>query len=321
MKKNLLFLVLIPCFVLSQTITRPNIPDFGMEMRFNRSSSPVTPSHTGSWDYSSLNTMGNIPILISPVDPFNSVHNSYPDADFACAGCFFQDLNYLHFLTYSDSALKKYGGVDSVTWSNSGITLMPFPFSAGVSAIQGDTYSDAVSGPCCNGGSRTDSIYIHALGHGPLLLPDYNFLDAVLVQVSRIFTDPGYFVTLDSYQWWVQDFPLPVAESYVWKFNGGNIMHEGFDFLRSSTLDIKDESIESKISFFPNPSDNNIIINNKKNSENLNISIFDISGSFIKEISNIKNGENLNLDLNSGSYNLIIKGDDFSECKMIQIIK
>jgi len=91
---------------------------------------------------------------------------------------------------------------------------------------------------------------------------------------------------------------------------------------------IENVANDISLSVFPNPTNNNLTVTfDAKKNENVNVQIFDLTGSLVKEVLNNNNTQGLqtvNADLsnlNNGAYLLKVTAGDFVSTKKINVLR
>ncbi len=267
-----------PC--LSQTITAPTIPANGVTFTVSKVSSVAVSNVpvNGGWDFSSVATASddNFSLLPKSVSQFA--------ADFPLSTHVRMiGTNTEAFIAYNGNDYM-YCGMPSMFYPNP-LMMHVWPLSVGTNHT--DSVNMTFPGPGGVTITRKDKIVVNALSTGTLTMPNgvvHN--NALLVHVMRTFSDvppdgSGPFVTsLDMYHWWVQGWPVPLAETRMQMNPMNPTVFESSTFKTPTTLNASElDAIE--VAVYPNPTNDIFYVKAPLNSV---LNVTDVSGKHIKSI-------------------------------------
>ncbi len=272
---------------LSQTINAPTIPAEGVEFNLQTMASIVSNVPVnGVWDFSKevTATQSNFKLLPASTSTSASI---------------FSKATHVRRIGSADESFVGYNGNEYTYWGNPASQFAPqrlysTPVIMHVWPIKPNQAPYTHTG---NGVFnimtytvyRTDKIDVTWISSGTLIMPDgKSYSNAVLLNVLRSYTDDNpvdptkYKSSLDMYHWWVDGYPVPLAETRVFTPPTGQGNPTYNTTFRNA---ITSTSIENKenltLSIYPNPSNDIFYVKAPINSF---LNVTDVSGKQIKSI-------------------------------------
>jgi Secretion system C-terminal sorting domain len=286
--KTLLFTTLFMCSAyvcLSQTINAPTIPTVGSEFTLQTMATVVSNVPVNdTWDFSNEVTATKSNFKLLPASASTS-SNIFPQA------------THVRRVGSVDEGFVSYNGNQYKYWGNPAsqydlqrvystpvimhvwpITPNQAPYTnIGTGVFQFQQYTI----------TRTDKIDVTWISSGTLIMPGgKSYPNAVLLKVLRTFTDNNpddpnkYISTLDMYHWWVDGYPVPLAETRVFTPPTGQGNPTSSSTFRSPITPTDIEEKENlAVSIYPNPTNDLFYIDAPIGSS---IKVLDIFGKEIK---------------------------------------
>jgi hypothetical protein len=315
LKNFLLLLILLVSFnLVSQTLYTPNISNSGVTYTVSVKSDTTSFSQLGPWDFSSTTTTSNENIQILPISS-STIGSNYPNASHVK----YEDGDQF-FIGFDSNSYTFHGEVSVLTSSySSPLIIHPYPFS------NGDFHTDyQVNVPFTIPGGppfleRNDQVVSRALETGEITMADGTIhSNALLVRSTRTFTDGQIgsapcITTLDQYHWWVMGYAIPVVQISTLSQAGAcppSSPVKKSKFLIGNPFANIENSNDTKINIFPNPSNDVIYLVSYEDLSENTFTIYDNLGRKAS-IGSIKIKDNL-IDvssLNKGIYILNITGE------------
>ena len=207
-------LAFVSLTALSQSITQPNLPDHGFTFTYG-----VTTSQPSGLDWSAATSIQNVEFAFVPADS-SAYGDAFPEADFsqqivAATGGLTEQ-----FFAYNEEGMDFWGFVDGATGLQvthpEAIQFIPYPYAAG------DTHSDSLEFEFMASGLsvfRRQILQQEVLESGTLTLPnELSFEGALRVDARQSVYDSTVTgaseLLIVGEMYWVQDMPLPVAQTY-----------------------------------------------------------------------------------------------------------
>ena len=206
-------LAFVSLSALSQSINQPNLPDHGFTFTYG-----VTRSQPSGFDWSPSSPF-KMEFAFVPADS-SAYGDGYPEADFsqqivAATGGLTEQ-----FFAYSEEGMDYWGFVDGAAGLQvthpEAIRFVPYPLAAG------DIHSDSLEFEFMASGLNVFRRQIHeqeVLESGTLTLPnELSFEGALRVDARQSVYDSTVTgsteILIVGEMYWVQDMPLPVAQTY-----------------------------------------------------------------------------------------------------------
>lgn len=240
----------------AQSLTQPNLPDRGFSFVYR-----VDTSQPQGFDWTDVIGLQNVNFEFVPAD--SSAHaESFPDADFAQrvpapAGGINET-----FYEYNPDYFGFWGGVDGPTGIQvvhpEAVKYLPYPFSVG------DLHQDNLTFEFVAGGeaiTRDFRVRMEGLDVGVLQLPNgLSFDNAIRIDTRTVTTDSSETtvseILTEGVQFWTQDMPLPVAQTYTYTqiMNGDStVLFVGSEFVTEATVGFHLPRTEALFSAHPSP--------------------------------------------------------------------
>ena len=308
MKKLILtVLVLGSSYVGAQTINCPNLP-WGMTMKFDQINDTVPVSHSGPWDFSSIQTGVTYEMKGVPIE--SSVHGSnYPNATHVL-----RSDNGEFFLSYDTAGLKSHGRVTSTTTSSyaNALTLVPFPFSSTLNHADSIASTLVWNSLTAN---VTEKAEVEGISSGNVTMPDgVTYQNAVVLSTIRTtVTGPspfGTYLTVEEHSkvFWLPGYALPVIE-VLHVFSNGSLVFKRSLFLQELQSFNVSEIETVSVSVSPNPVRNLMTVNQP--SENSHLYLFSVTGELVLNQGLVKGDNQIDVStLPVGLYTYRIVGKD-----------
>ena len=313
-KTYLFFLIFVSTGLISQTLYTPNIPSSGVSYAVSVKSDTTNFSQQGPWNFSTVTTTSNENIEILPISS-STIGSNYPNASHVK----YEDGDQF-FIGFDSNSYTFHGEVSVLTSSySSPLIIHPYPFS------NGDFHTDyQVNVPFTIPGGppfleRNDQVVTRGLETGEVTMPDGTIHNnALLVRTTRTFTDGQIgsapcITTLEQYHWWIMGYAIPIVQISTMTQTGAcppSSPVKKSKFLIGNPFANIENSNDTKINIFPNPSNDIIyLISSVDLSENT-FTIYDNLGRKAS-IGSMRIKDNL-IDvsfLNKGIYILNISGD------------
>lgn len=241
--------------ILAQTITQPTLPTHGFSFNYG-----VIGTQPEGFDWSNVFALQNVnfDFVLADSTDFSDV---FPNADFAQQVPAQTGGVNASFYEYNSDYFGFWGGVDGATGTQvvhpEAVEYLPYPFA------QGDVHEDELTFDFIGGGgvnTRSFQINMEGVDDGTLLLPNGLSFDNTLRVATRTLTTDSnatndYTLLTEGFQYWTQDMPLPVAQTYTYtQIMGGDSMflYAGGEFLVGATVGF---DLPTAIAFdaFPSP--------------------------------------------------------------------
>ena len=241
--------------ILAQTITQPTLPNHGFS--FVYSTIDYQPS---GFDWSNVSAFQNFNVEFVPADS-TGYSDVFLNADFAQQYSSQTGVVTSTFYEYNSDYFGFWGGVDGASGTQvvhpQAVTYLPYPFA------EGDVHEDQMSFDFMAGGlvnTRSFQINMEGVEGGTLLLPNGLSFDNTLRVATRTLTTDSTSTTvsillIEGFQYWTQDMPLPVAQTYKYtQIIGGDstMFPGGGEFVAGVTVGF-DLPTAIAFSAFPSP--------------------------------------------------------------------
>ena len=207
-------LAFVSLSALSQSITQPNLPDHGFTFTYG-----VTTSQPSGFDWSAATSIQNVEFAFVPADS-SAYGDGFPEADFsqqvvAATGGLTEQ-----FFAYNEEGMDYWGFVDGAAGLQvthpEAIRFVPYPLAAG------DIHSDSLEFEFMASGLnvfRRQILEQEVLESGTLTLPnELSFEGALRADARQSVYDSTVTgateILIVGEMYWVQDMPLPVAQTY-----------------------------------------------------------------------------------------------------------
>ena len=322
MKKLLLTLISASSYVcFSQTINAPTIPAAGVVFTVKGMATAVSnASVNGVWDFSTQVTAPESNFYLLPASSSPSA-NDFPTATHVRM----IGTNVEAFIQY-DGNNYKFCGMPYMLYPNT-LQMHTWPLSVGYAHT--DSVSMTFPGPGGVTITREDKIVVNGLSTGTLIMPDgttYN--NALLVKNYRTFDDvppnstTTFTTTLDMYHWWVDGYPVPLAETRLQTNPNDPTVYASSTFRKPvSSLNIG-ENQKLNVAIYPNPTNSELVFETQQISftKQDNIKIFSILGEQL--YSSSLSSQKTRIDLSNystGTYILVTRIDGIQ--KTFKILK
>jgi hypothetical protein len=307
MKKLLLTLITASSYVsFSQTINAPTIPAAGVEFSVKSMTSIVSNAPVnGGWDFSNEVTTAAPNFKVLPVSASASA-NIFTQATHVRRSGNDDEA----FVAYDGNNYKFCGtpeipGMMPQMLYTTPLLMHVWPLTAGythtstaVMTFMFQVYTI----------TRTDSIDVQYMSSGPLTLPDgTTFPTAMLFKVLRHQGDVNpqdpsgnvYVTSLDMYHWWVDGYPVPLAETRVYNTPGQPTANSS-TFRKPLSMVNIEENQQLNVAIYPNPTNDVIVVTAPIGSS---INLLNINGQVIKTPLAEGSETTLNVsDLSAGVY-------------------
>ena len=266
-----------------------------------------------TWDFSSLASNATISVsYTAPNTSFPATNITYDDP--GIDGINFNDESTSGRYTHGTD-----GGGVITTYSNPK-TLFEFPLSYGLSGS--DTHL---------GGFDVGEIHIvsgetsyEVDGWGTVITPNGSYSDVLRVKLIQNSTDSivnaaGPLIsTIETYLWLKAGVHYPIVTLAVSSSNMFPDFTYGKYYSQSASIQ---ESHASDFSFFPNPTNGELVLSLANNIEIKSVQITSLNGTLVKEI-NLASSNTINLtDLRAGVYFVTLLLTDGRKCTTKRIIK
>lgn len=314
MKKNytIIVLSLISTLINAQiTLTSTtNTPEIGDSYTYvyipNNTFNASQSGANQIWDFSTASGSEDTFSCISLAN--SSEPSTFPSANLVLVSATYNSENYLSTSSLGISIEGAFlAGTSKAIYSDKQ-EYLKFPIT--YNNVFNETFSGTVENISAGQTfDRAGTIEITADGYGNLILPYTTISNALRIKVVTISTDTYMGFTLPetstiSYYWYDtlnKNFLANTAEV----FYSGSLISSYTYYLSQSDLVLETkntELVETNINVYPNPTKDIVFIKNDTY-KNLDIDIFDITGSLIKMVT-ISNGQNRVdvSDLQSGIY-------------------
>ena len=199
-----------------QAITQPNLPDHGFSFTY-----AVTTMQPEGFDWSTAFAIQNVDFEFVPADS-TAYADTFASADFAQQVPVQTGGLNLSFYEYNPDYFGFWGGVDGASGIEvvhpEAVKYLPYPFAAG------DVHEDQLTFEFASGGmvnSRDFSINQEGMEFGTLQLSSgLSFNNTLRVATRTLTTDSNATsvstLLTEGFQYWSQDMPLPVAQTYTY---------------------------------------------------------------------------------------------------------
>lgn len=241
--------------ILAQTITQPTLPNHGFSFVYGAIN--YQPS---GFDWSNVSASQNFNLELVPADN-TGYSDVFLNADFAQQYSSQTGVVNSTFYEYNPDYFGYWGNVDEVSGTQvvnpQAVIYLPYPFA------EGDVHEDQMSFDFMAGGlvnTRSFQINMEGVEGGTLLLPNGLSFDNTLRVATRTSATDSTSTTvstllIEGFQYWTQDMPLPVAQTYKYtQIIGGDSMMflGGGDFVAGVTVGF---DLPNTIAFsaFPSP--------------------------------------------------------------------
>ena len=245
---------------LAQTITQPSLPDHGFAFVYG-----VTNTQPEGFDWSMALALQNVTFEFVPADS-TDFSEIFPNADFAQQVPAQTGGVNSSYYEYNPNYFGFWGGVDGASGIQvvhpEAVEYLPYPFS------EGDVHADQLTFEFIGGGlvnTRTFEINMEGVGAGTLQLPNGLSFDNTLRVATRTLTTDSNATTVstlltEGFQYWTQDMPLPVAQTYIYtQIAGGDstVLFAGGEFLIDAAVGFELPNIVP-FNAFPSPASHTV---------------------------------------------------------------
>lgn len=238
-----------------QAITQPDLPNHGFSFTY-----AVTSVQPEGFDWSTTFALQTVGLEFVLADS-TAYADTFASADFAQQVASPTGGLNLSFYEYNSDYFGFWGGVDGASGTEvvhpEAVKYLPYPFAAG------DVHEDQLAFEFANGGMvnfRDFSINQEGMEFGTLQLPsDLSFDNTLRVATRTLTTDSNATsastLLTEGFQYWTQDMPLPVAQTYTYTQITGIdsvVVFEGAEFLVAATTGF---NLPNDVAFnaFPSP--------------------------------------------------------------------
>ena len=248
-------LALVSLSALSQSMTQPNLPNHGFTFTYG-----VTSSQPSGFDWSAESSIQNVEFVFVPADS-SAYGDAFPGAEFsqqivAATGGLTEQ-----FYAYNEEGMDYWGFVDGASGLQvthpEAIQFIPYPYAAG------DVHSDSLEVEFMATGLsvfRRQILQQEVLESGTLMLPNELSFEGVLrvdatqsVYDSTVTGASELLIVGEMY--WVQDMPLPVAQTYDYYQIVGvdtTLAFSGAEYVVEATTGLELPS-QASLEAFPSP--------------------------------------------------------------------
>ena len=266
--------------ILAQTITQPTLPTHGFSFNYG-----VIGTQPEGFDWSNVFALQNISFDFVPADS-TDFSDVFPNADFALQVPAQMGGVNASFYEYNPDYFGFWGGVDGATGLQvvhpEAVVYLPYPFA------QGDVHEDQLTFEFTGGGvvtTRSFQINMEGVEGGSLLLPNGLSFDNTLRVATRTLTTDSNAITVstlltEGFQYWTQDMPLPVAQTYTYtEIMGGDstFLFAGGEFLAGAIVGF---DLPNAIAFeaFPSPASHTLNVSGPAGSW---VRVLDVQGRVV----------------------------------------
>lgn len=244
----------------AQTLTQPNLPDYGFAFTYG-----VTNLQPEGFDWTAAFSIQSVNFDFVPADS-TAFADEFPMADFSQQVAGQGGGVNESFYEYNPAFFGFWGGVDGAMGTQvvhpEPIHYLPYPMAVG------DVHHDTLAFEFMASGlpiSRAFSVEMEALEAGTLLLPNgQSFDNTMQIQAKVLVLDSsmagnGGLLT-EGVQYWTQDMPLPVAQTYTYTqiLDGDStVLFVGAEFMLDATAGFSQLQAVS-LDAFPSPANRSL---------------------------------------------------------------
>lgn len=274
------FSALLAQALFAQTITQPALPDHGFTFIYG-----VTNVQPEGFDWSTAFSVQNVNFDFIPTD--STVYaDTFSGSDFAQQVPAQAGGVNTSYYAYTESSMEFWGGVDA-----SGVQVVhpeplhffPYPFSVGETHVDTLSFSFVASGLAV---SRDTRIEMEALASGTMLLPGgMSFENTLQIAQTQRIADSTVVssgvVLIEGVGYWVQDMPLPVAQTYTYTQivdGDSTVLFVGAEFLVDATAGLIPRGM-AVLSAFPSPAQHTLTVSGQAGDW---IQVLDVQGRIIE---------------------------------------
>ena len=239
----------------AQVLTQPDLPDHGFAFTYG-----VTNVQPEGFDWSTAFSIQNVNFDFVPADS-TAYAAEFPQADFAQQVPGQTGGINESFYEYNTDYFGFWGGVDGASGIQvvhpEAVKYLPYPMEVG------DVHQDSLTFEFMAAGLtyvRDYAVDMEALDVGTLLLPNGQMLENTLRIQARVVVfdssvaSSGGLIT-EGVQYWTQDMPLPVAQTYTYTQiadGDSSVVFAGAEFLVDATAGIE-VPFAASLEAFPSP--------------------------------------------------------------------
>ena len=267
--------------ILAQTITQPTLPTHGFSFVYGT----IINYQPSGFDWSNVSAFQNFNVEFVPADS-TDFSDVFLNADFAQQYSSQTGVVNSTFYEYNSDYFGFWGGVDGASGTQvvhpQAVIYLPYPFA------QGDVHEDQLTFEFTVGGvvtTRSFQIDMEGVEGGTLLLPNGLSFDNTLRVATRTLTTDSNATTAstlltEGFQYWTQDMPLPVAQTYTYtEIMGGDstFLFAGGEFLAGATVGF---DLPNAIAFeaFPSPASHTLNVSGPAGSW---VRVLDVQGRVV----------------------------------------
>ena len=244
----------------AQVLTQPNLPDHGFAFTYG-----VTNVQPEGFDWSTAFSIQNVNFDFVPADS-TAYAEAFPQADFSQQVPGQTGGINESFYEYNPEYFGFWGGVDGASGIQvvhpEAVKYLPYPMAIG------DVHQDSLSFGFMAAGlavEREFSVDMEALDAGTLLLPNGQMLENTFRIQARVsvfdssVASSGGLIT-EGVQYWTQDMPLPVAQTYTYTQivdGDSSVVFAGAEFLVDATADFQ-VPFAASLKAFPSPANHTL---------------------------------------------------------------
>ena len=244
----------------AQVLTQPNLPDHGFAFTYG-----IINVQPEGFDWSTAFSIQNVNFDFVPADS-TAYAEAFPQADFSQQVPGQTGGINESFYEYNPEYFGFWGGVDGASGIQvvhpEAVNYLPYPMAIG------DVHQDSLSFGFMAAGlavEREFSVDMEALDAGTLLLPNGQMLENTFRIQARVsvfdssVASSGGLIT-EGVQYWTQDMPLPVAQTYTYTQivdGDSSVVFAGGEFLVDATADFE-VPFAASLKAFPSPANHTL---------------------------------------------------------------
>ena len=250
------------CKPTAQSLTSPNLPVHGFSFTYG-----VTSAQPQGFDWSSAFALQTVPFDFIPADS-TAYADAFSSADFCQATPAATGGENLSYYEYSADYFGFWGGVDAASGAQlihpEVLKYLPFPMGVG------DVHTDSLDLTFEASGLtyfRSFEVHMEGLEFGTLTLPNGVFFQNTLrIEATTLTEDSSAAgssaLLTEGMQYWTQDMPLPVAQTYTYTQivdGDSTVVFAGAEFVTEATQGV-DLPIVKPLEAFPSPAANTLTV-------------------------------------------------------------
>ena len=265
----------------AQVLTQPDLPDHGFTFTYG-----VTNVQPDGFDWSTAFSIQNVNFDFVPADS-TAYAEAFPQADFSQQVPGQMGGTNESFYEYHPEYFGFWGGVDGASGIQivhpEAVKYLPYPMAVG------DVHEDSLSFEFMAGGlayERNFSVDMEALDAGTLVLPNGQMLENTLRIQARVsvfdssLAANGGLIT-EGVQYWAQDMPLPVAQTYTYTQivdGDSSVVFVGAEFLVDATAGFE-VPFAAALEAFPSPTNHTLNVRAEAGSW---VRVVDLNGHLVE---------------------------------------